>query len=316
MTATTMAVAAPATIVIPNEHQIASKIQDLLGHSVSVVGNGVSKIGNGLFGAIQATVWGAFSIFKDSCATASVFRKLDQYTLRLIEHINHAPGSLSQFQLFLRRNVAFIDLAQLAADIHYAVSGRFKEVYNAKEDKFEKEKDNALMVTGKLAALAANTGGALLWFNEMGLVSLSKAAEVIGETRIFSAVPSILSSIPALKDFPKLHTVAKAIGEFRVFSFIKHTSCLFVTLRALDLMYTCFAVDAGNRLLNADSRIKAISAGLDLSSYLAELTLSAMLLAGVTNVVGLGVFGTACIVLAASSHIYRAANEKEVKRKV
>lgn len=303
---------APATIVQSNEYQpsssIASKIQSWLGHTVSAVGTTVVGVG-------QKVIVAASDITGDSCATASILRKLDHHVLRWIEHIKNAPGSFSQFQQMIRRSVCFIDLAQICADVHYVATGRFKEVINEK-GQVEKEKDNDIMIAGKLAGLAANTGGALLWFNEMGMISLTKAAETIGEVRLFSAIPSLISSIPALNDFPKLHAIANAVGEFRAFSFVKHTSCLFVTLRALDFMYACFAVDAAQRLMNADSRIKAIAAGLDLSSYLSELTLSAIMLAGVTNVVSLGVVGTTCIAFAVSSFLYKVANEQEIKRKV
>lgn len=318
MTAITMA-SPPATIVSSNEQQsapgVASRIQGWLGHSVSVIGTGFAKVGDGVIGVVQSIVSSTSAIAADSTATASVLRKLDHHVLSLIEYINKAPGSLTQFQLFVRRNVAFIDLAQLCADIHYMVAGRMKDVINA-EGEAVKVKDTGIMQAGKTAALAANTGGALLWFNEMGLVSLSKAAETIGQVRLFSAVPSLVASIPGVKDFPKLGKIANAIGELRVFSFLKHTSCLFVTLRALDIMYACFAVDAAQRFMNAENRIKAISAGLDLSSYLAELTLSAIILAGVTNVVGLGVVGATCIGLTASSFLYRTMHDKEIKQQM
>lgn len=317
MTATTMAVAPPSNISL-NEQQpassVTSRIQSWLGHGVSVVGSGFSTVAHGVFGAIQKQISGVQYIVTDSPATAGVFRKLDQHVLRLIEYVNNAPGSLTQFQLFIRRNVAFIDFVQLGADIHYFATGRLKETINANGE-VEKEKDNYIMMSGKLSAFAANIGGSLLWFSEMGFLSLSKAAETIGEVRLFSVVPTIISSVPALKDYSGLQKIANTIGEFRVFGFLKHTHCAFVTLRALDLMNAFFAIDAGRRLLSAESKIKAISAGLDLSSYLAELTLSAIILAGVTNVVSLGVLGASCITLAVSSFIYRTAYEKEVKLK-
>lgn len=317
MTATT--IAAPANIIVSSNDEksssinIGSKIQSWLGHSASMIGSGVTKVGSGICGAIQKTISAANLIVSDAPGTAGVFRKLDHHVLKLIEYVKEAPGSLSKFQLFIRRNVAFIDFAQLGSDIHYLATGRLKEVYNAKGDKV-KEKDNPIMVAGRTACFAANVGGALLWFSEMGFLSLSKTAEAIGEVRLFSAVPSVISSIPVLKEMPKLQNIAKTIGEFRAFSFLKNTSCLFVTLRALDIMYAFFAIDASRRLINAESKVKAISAGLDLSSYLAELTLSAALFAGVTNVVGLGVAGATCMSLAAASYIYKATHDKEVRQ--
>lgn len=318
MTATPIAVPAVNIIVSSNEKKTVSnmsfKIQSWLGHSAFVIGSGFSKVGSSIFGAIQKTISVANLIASDSSSTANILRKLDHHVLRLIEYVKGSPGSLSKFQLFIRHNIAFVDFAQLGSDIHYLATGRLKEVYNDK-GQLEKEKDNSIIIAGRTACFTANVGGALLWFNEIGFLSLSKAAEVIGEVRLFSAVPSIISSIPSVKDMPKLQSIAKTIGEFRAFSFIKHTSCLFITLRALDFMYAFFAIDAGRRLLNADSKVKAIAAGLDLSSYFAELTLSAVLLAGVTNVVGLGIAGTTCISLAASSFIYKAVHDKEVRQK-
>jgi hypothetical protein len=95
---------------------------------------------------------------------------------------------------------------------------------------------------------------------------------------------------------------------------LKNFNCLFITLRALDLGYALLAIDAGRRLLNAENVKQKVSAGLDLTSYLAELTLSAILLAGVTNVIGLGVAGSTCVALTVSSFLYRIANEKEIKQ--
>lgn len=318
MTATTMAIGLPSNIIVSsNEQQTASnadsRIRGWLGRGVSVVGNGFSAAAHGVVGAAQKVISSIQHIVTDAPMTAGVFRKLDQHVLRMIEHLNDAPGSLSRFQLFIKRNVAFIDFVQLASDIHYFATGCIKETINSK-GKVVKEKDNNIMVAARFSAFAANIGGTLLWFGEMGFLSLNQAAVALGEVRLFSFVPKVIESIPVLKSFTDLHKIANVVGEFRVFGFLKHVSCTFLTLRALDFMYAFFAIDAARRLLSAESQIKAISAGLDLSSYLAELTLSAILMAGVTNVVGLGVVGATCITLAVSSFLYKTVNDREIKR--
>lgn len=292
----------------------AAKAESWCGRCISTTGKGVSVAVYGAIRAVQQVFTVASLLIADAPATAGVFRKLDQHVLRFLEHLGVAKGQLSKFSVCLRRNVAFIDFFQLAADINYFAAGRFKEKRNEKGE-IEKARDHALVITGKLALFSADIGGTLLWLQEMSFFSLNATAAALGEVRLFSFIPKAVAAIPGLRDFASLQRVANGVGEFRAFSFVKNFSCLSLTLRAVDLAYLIFAVDAGRRLFNADNAIQAISAGLDLSSYLAELTLSAIVFAGVTNVVGLGIAGTTCIALALASFLYRVGHEKEITQK-
>lgn len=292
-----------------------SKIQNWCGRGISSVRNAGSMIGSNLLNVTQKAFVGLNFITADSSATAGVFRKLNQYVLNFFEHLSGARGSLSKFSTFIGHQVAFIDFVQLASDINYFVCGKFREEKDSNGE-IVKPRDHGIVVGGRVAFFTAGIGGALLWLQDISFISLSKAAAAIGEARIFSFVPSVISSVPILRDLPKLQNFAKAVGEFRVFSFIKNFRCLSVTLRALDLGYTLFAVEATRRLITASNQAQAISAGIDLSSYLSELVLSALVFAGVTNVVGLGVVGATCIALTVSSFLYRITHNNEIKQKI
>lgn len=318
MTTTTTLIANGSSIGIPNEWP--SKTQSSCsdswcGRCVSVIGGSASAVGQHLVAGLQGTLKGIQLIASDSNAIAAVFRKLDQHVLRFCEYIADAKGEFGRCSTFIRSQVAFIDFAQIAADVHYFGCGRFKEQRN-EQGKVIKEKDADLIVAAKVSFGLANTGGGFLWLEEMGFFSLSKAAASLGEVRLFSIVPKAVSSIPVLRDISSLQTVAKAVGEFRAFGFLKNMNCLFLVLRGLDLGYALLAIDASNRLANARNDAQMISASLDLSSYLSELVLSAMLLVGVTNIISLGLGGMTCITLAASSFLYRATHDKEINKKI
>lgn len=317
MTQATLTLTLPTANVVNTTNDqsstnVSSKIQEWCGRGASAIGNGVSSAGNAIIHVFQQSLNGLHLITSDTSATAGVFRKLDHHVLKFFEHLSDSKGSLIRFGTFLKRNVAFIDFVQLASEINYFAGCKFKERKNA-QGEVVKQRDNNVVISGRAAFLTANTGGALLWLEEMSFFSLSQIGKAIGEARVFSFVPKVISSIPVLRDLPGLQNVAKTIGEFRAFSFVKHFSCLSITLRALDLGYALFAIDSSRRLFNASNKIQTISAGIDLSSYLAELTLSALVFAGVTNIIGLGVAGATCITLAAASFLYRVTHEKEMK---
>jgi hypothetical protein len=266
----------------------------------------IIKLTQAIFSSISLVV-------ADTPMVAGIFRKLDQHVLRFLEEVKNAPGSLSRFQLFIKHNVSFIDFVQLVSDVDYLAMGRFKEKRN-ENGEIVKTRDSNFLITGKASILAADVGGALLWLQEMGFYKLSNVAATMGEVRLFSAMPQAVSSIPVVRDLAQAHAIANVIGELRVFSFVKNLNCLFVTLRALDLAYACFAIDAGRRFFSAENINQKISAGLDFSSYLSELILSASLLAGATSVVGLGLGASTCIGLALTSFLYRLAYANEIKQ--
>lgn len=272
-------------------------LQDWSGRTVAAAKYGAESATT----AAQQTLNSLSRVVLDANLVASVFRKLEKHVLKLVEHVSKSPGGFDKLSELLRRNVAIIDCVQVAGDIDYFVNGRFHQ-------------DTKAIVAARVSMMVANVGGALLWLESMAFFSLSKAAAAVGEVKVFGFVPKVISSVPGLRDLTTLQNLAKGFGEVRVFSVVAKISPLFITLRALDFMYAFFAFDAAQRLANADNIHKRTSAGLDLSSYLAELAISAMVFAGVTNIVGLGVVGGVCITLTLSSFIYRITHEKQLKQ--
>lgn len=257
------------------------------------------KGGGSIAAAAQHTLHSLSKIALDAQKLSAVFGKLEKHVFKLAEQMVKAPGSLGTLSELLRRTASVIDRAQLASDIYYFSCGKFNE-------------DTQPKVAARISLLAANIGGVLLWLEEMAFFNLSKAAAAIGEIRVFAFLPKIVSNIPGLCDLSRCQAIAKAIGEVRVFRIVAHIPLAFVTLRALDLMYLFLTADAAQRLADADNPCKRVHAGLDLSSYLAELTLSAMVFAGVANIIGLGAMGGVCITLTLSSFIYEANHKKEL----
>jgi hypothetical protein len=288
---------------------------NLCGRGVSVVTWTVSAIGLFAVTSLQGILKGTHLIAADSNAIAAVFRKLDQHVLKFCEYMSDAKDSLGRCSHFLKSQVAFIDFVQMASDVYYFGCGKFREERNEKGE-ITKQADAGVLVAAKVSLSLANTGGNFLWLNEMGFFSLSKAAAAIGEVRLFGIVPKAVASIPALREMSSLQSVAKSIGEFKAFGFIKHVSLLPLVLRGLDLGYALLAIDASNRLAVAINDAQVISASLDLSAYLSELVLSAMVLIGITNVISLGLAGATCIALAASSFLYRATHQQEISQKI
>lgn len=288
--------------------------QSWCGRCVSTVNDSASAIGHSLLASFQATLKGLHLVAADANAVAAVCRKLDQHVLKFCEYLKDAKGSLGRCSSFMKSQVAFIDFAQIAADVYYFGCGKFKEKRN-EQGEIIKARDADLVVAAKVSLGLANTMGGFLWLEEMGFFSLSKAAAAIGEVRLFSLVPKTVSSIPVLRDISSLQSIARSIGEFRAFSFVKNLNCLFLVLRGLDLGYALLAIDASNRLAKASNNAQVVSASLDLSSYLSELMLSGMLLVGVTNIVSLGLAGTTCIAFTVSSFLYRITHDKEINQK-
>lgn len=274
--------------------------ENWFGHRISAIEAGVSKIGNAVCSVVQNFFWGSSVLVADSFMIATIGRKLGNQVLNLCEYIHGVPGSLQDFARMIRHCVAVIDFVQIAHDINYFMFSK------------EVSKADGLTISAKLSFFAANVGGVLLWMQDMSFCILKNTAAKLGEVRLFSFVPKVVSSIPVIREFKTLQTVAKAMGELRVFSFLQKLSLLPIVLRALDIGYACLAVDAAIKLGKADSYVKTIASSLDLSAYLSELFLNAIIFAGVTNVVALGVAGTACIAFAASSYLYKAGHEKEL----
>lgn len=282
------------------------------GRAVSVIKTGVVSVADFVAAVAHRTIVGLADISKDTNAVVAFYRKMERHVVDLLEYLSDTPGKLGKMAEHMRRAVSFVDCFQLAGDLHYFLNGGYKEV-RSENGKLEKEADNKVIIAARVATATADVGGTLLLFEELGFYKLNTIANAIGNTRLFSFVPKVVASIPVIRDVGILGRAANALGNLRIFGCLTKISCLFVTLRALDLMHGFYAIDAARRLVTGPSACHKISAGLDFTSSIGDLVLSALLFAGVTNVVGLGVIGAACITMTAASFLYRASHNAELK---
>jgi len=280
----------------------ASANDGICGRSVTII----KETTNTLVNAVIETTNFVFSSLANICsntnALAGVFRKLYKHCIQLTEHLTDAHGKYAKLSHMFRSTVDVIDSVQMWSDGNFFINGYFNNARYAE-------------IGSRGASLVANIGGTLMWLQEMAFINLSTAAATLGNYRVFSFVPQVLSSVPVLRDISSLQLAANSIGELRVFSVVSKLSPLNVTLRALDLMYTFLAINAAQKIASSNNTEQLIGASIDLSSYLAELTLSAVVCAGVTNVVALGVIGGACISLAVSSFLYGIYNSEKINEK-
>lgn len=281
--------------------------------ATSTVCSATNAAANAVVKTVQVTIKSISEVTSDTNAVATFYRKMEKHVIEFIEHINEFPGSFGKMAGTLKKAVAFIDFVQLAGDLNYVVNKKYKEKTDEKGNVI-KLADSKAMIAAHAAMATADAGGALLWMQDLGFLNLSKTAEALGQVKLFSFVPNAVASVPSLQKIGFIERAAQAIGNFKVFGHLSKLSCLTVTLRALDLMYAFFALDAAQRIIKAPNATHRTSATLDLSSYISELVLSALLLAGVTNIVGLGIAGSTCIVTALTSFAYRVNHHEELKK--
>ncbi|MEI8365619.1 MAG: hypothetical protein WCF65_04290 [Parachlamydiaceae bacterium] len=234
---------------------------------------------------------------------AWVCRKLYKHVFDFAEHISNGVIKLGPLSKVFDAYVGVVDVVQIAADIDGIAHGKFKS--------------ESFVALGKRVSLfVANIAGALMWFQEMAFINLSKTAASLGNFRAFEFVPTVLKNTPILRDITILKQAANSIGGIRVFGILTKVSALNIALRAVDMAYAFMAVDAAQRLARSEKSEHKIQASLDLSNYLAELALSAVLFAGVTNIVALGVMGIGCITLGLSAFFYRISRSVEIEEKL
>lgn len=239
-------------------------------------------------------------------------RKFEKYCLEAIHHLSKTQVDFTVFARMLRNHIAVVDFLQLAKDADYFINQRYKEVRD-ENGNLVTVRDTFAAIGGNVASFVADIGGSVLWLEELGFLKLGQMADAIGKVKVFGCVPKLVSCVPVLGKLEVVSKAARAIGDLRVFSCIAKISLTFVTLRALDLMFAFFAIDSIMKYRKAENDPQKICAALHLSSYIAELALSALLLAGVTNLIGLGVLGGTAITLAFSAFFYRNAHSEEVK---
>lgn len=233
-------------------------------------------------------------------ALATVFRKINNHVLALVEKIRHIPGYFDSFRKSLGNTINCIDFLQTATSIHYFFSKQFL-------------KDSKAFVAARVGILIADVGGAVLWLRSMGFSVFSKTAETVGNFRVFGFVPKVISVIPGLRNIEAVKNCAQAIGNLRIFSPLAKIPLGFVVTRALALGYTFFAIDAFKRMINKESATcEKRQAAIEFARFVGEVLLDALILAGVTSIVGLGVAGGTVAGLALGTILHKMYYTKEL----
>ena len=277
------------------------------GYRITAVKESACSAGQAVVSAVQSVFARLGDLQMSTYELACFFRKIEKYLLCAVESAKSA-----KIARILVNYISFVDFVQLARDIDYFVNARWKGLHDEKGGMISK-REGIAAIAANVMSLVADVGGALLWLEEMAFFSLSTAATAVGNVRIFGVLPKVIALVPGLRDMKTLTQAAEALGNLRVFSFVTKVSPLFITLRALDLMYVFFTIDTVQKLMHAKNDCQKMSEGLYLSSYISELTLSALVMAGVTNPIGLGVAGATCLTLALAAFLYRKTHEEILK---
>lgn len=240
----------------------------------------------------QAIINAAGSVTKDPNTLASVLRRLNCQVLDAIALARTIPASLYKFKAAGTSYIGFVDTLGVLGDLQY---------FSRKDYK----KDSNLQVAGRSALAVANAGGALLWFEELKFFKLSHIAHKLGEVRLFSKVPTLVKSIPLVRDIPHLTQAANSLGKVHVFSGLKNLSMCLIAARALVLYYLFSALNSMRKIAQTHDAVERKQAGLDLSYYASELALNSLLIVGVASTAGLGALGATCVATGLASFTYR-----------
>ena len=193
-----------------------------------------------------------------------------------------------------------LNLAQLAGTVDYFINNRFKQEWWP-------------LIAGNVSIAVVNVGWAMMWLQEMSLFTLSKAAEVVGNVKVFSFMPKLVESVPCFRASIAMQNIAKSMGELRIFSCITKISIGTFVSSALAIGYGFFAIDAFHRLfVTACNHEQTTHAALDASHYVAEV-LYGVLALSCTNVIVLGVAAGVAFSLGLSAFMYKIVREKELK---
>lgn len=228
---------------------------------------------------------------------AAIGRKLP-YTLKLIEHTVDKPGLYLKLTKAIKLATGSLDAWSILSDVHYFHNGEWK-------------KDGSGAAAGRAAILVANTGGALLWLEQLKFFNLASVAGKIGNAKVFSFVPKVIAAVPVLAKYPTLLKIAKSIGELRIFSLIAKISVNTVAMGALLLGYSMLAADAIYRFVKAANPFAKISAALDASNYVAEIAVGTMAILG-ASVPVIGIGASICVIMGIASFLYRKNNEDKI----
>lgn len=168
------------------------------------------------------------------------------------------------------------DVGDIVADADHLINQRYK-----KEDKEHKK----WPVVATAAFLVADVAGLFLWLNDLAIINLAKISAAIG--RGFSKLASVLGSgfakfTSSLKACPFM---AKVLAKFTLMNVLRGiVAGAFLALAINEIK------EFVNAIRKRDIQ-KVLGSIFYLASYVTEIALKILVIAGATNVLGLAVLG-------------------------
>lgn len=243
-------------------------------------------------------------VIKESISHASTFatviRKFDKNLLAIIETYRNVPGYFDKFRESLKDTVGILDFLLIVGDVNYFFTTKFW-------------KDSALEIAKNVSLSIVDFGGALLWLEDLGFFDLSKAAQKLGEVKLFAYAPLVVSKIPVLKNVEWLGRAAEKISQVRVFSILTKIRLEKVVDGALYFGYGFLTLSAFQQARESQDKVHTFrAAAIECSYYAAELATSILIGVGLTNVFGLGALAATCVTLSVAKLAYTAINRAEL----
>lgn len=280
------------TIVAPANNSISSS-STWYGHIVNEVKDRTHELCSKIASCVQQTLDVLGALIIDANTVGTIFRRLNGQVYNMLAKLKLVVCPLGKLKRATGHLVGWVDTLQVVGHVDY---------FGAK--KYKNESD--IKVASRVAICVADVSGALLWMQELRFISLSKAATSLGNIRLFSFIPKVITAIPLVRNISSLQHVAAYVGEIRVFGVFNKLSMCFIANGALALFNAFSAINAIQTISKASfSAQEKTQAALNLSYHLSELTLAALIAGGVTSAIGLGVVGTASIVTAVARLAYQ-----------
>lgn len=280
--------------------EFTSKVGVWSGRAITTVKEDCKKGLHKIRDSIQVVFKHVGNVTEDPNTLSTINKRLQLGTLPLIERLADTPGRFNKLNKGLGLSRDAIDALQWIDDAVYFATRKYK-------------KDPKLQVSGRISLFATNTFGTIAALADMGAFYLGGLAKAIGDLRIFSFLPKLVSSIPAFRNMEGLQRVAKAIGEVRVFSFVTKISLGRFALGLLTIATAFFTANSANKLIHAKTPLHKRVAALETSSNFVTTAFNAIVVAGVANVFALGVIGTLSLILVLADFTYKAIHKKKLE---
>ncbi len=290
------------TIQLPNTSSWYQDFGDGLSNTLHGISNKLQQVIGGVNNAVVFLFSSIKFINNDVNKFEQCCTKLGSYVIVMIEQLSNAPNYFSKLKRVLGATADNLNLVMLIGSIDYFFNARFQG-----QDK--------LTIAAMTTLAVVNVGGALMWLQQMGFCTLSTIAAAIGEVRVFSFVPAIVSNIPFLSNYTSLQAFAVRLGEARIFSCITSISIGTFVSKTLMLCYGFLAVEAFTRLFTqGETTVYKTAAGLDAIHYVAEVVFGGLVLSSAVGTIGLGITGGGCLFLTLTAFIYNITHSEELKR--